>query len=547
VYPIVGALRREQRFALNVFPPEAREAVLRLIRVPRRLPGKARIAGLSFRLDPQHQIPYLDVSMRTLFCAVEEMLDTGDHQVVIGRVIEDRGREESERRVPLLYAEIAERPTRYPRMRRAVEAILGVTGAGDAIRRVLARRRPPPPPDIARTTYEQGGFSDAEIDRANAFGVTDLSRVITPPPPQAAAPQRRKVRVCVVGVGQWGAMHCELFAREPGVELHVCGRSRERTERVARRVGAAGVVIGLERAIESPDFEALVLVLPHDLHREATEAAIAAGKHVMVEKPIALTLEEADGMIAAARRAGRILMVAENFHFRPGIRVALEAIERGAVGEPQYLRAHGGGVLRPSGWKADPRTMGGGIIMDLGIHYIRAMRLIMGEPDAVLATHGLQVNTKMGGEDSAQVLFRSRYGWQAQVLLNWSGPRGTGPDLEICGSGGVLALHPQARHVAHVPGQGPAWLDYAHLIRPAWLARRLTRPENFLRRIPIPDPDPIGYQAEIREFLDAVAENRPARGTAEDGRRDLEIVLAAHRSLVEDRWVDVPPFSPARD
>jgi predicted dehydrogenase/flavin reductase (DIM6/NTAB) family NADH-FMN oxidoreductase RutF len=542
-YPIDAAVLRERRFALNVFPPEARAAVIRLMRIPRRTPGKARIAGLATRLDPGHMIPYLEQSMRTLFCEVEEALDTGDHRVIIARVLEDRGREAAERRIPLMYVDVAGRPSRFPRARKVAAALLDRSGAGDVIRRALARRRGPRTTDLAATTRESGGLTDDEVARSNAFGVRDLGRVSVPPPMIQAGPLRRRVRVCVVGVGQWGAFHCELFRREPMVDLYVCGRDRDRTERVARRVGAAGVIIGLERAVEDPAVEALVLVLPHQAHRHAAELALAAGKHVLVEKPIALTLDDADRMIDAARRAGRILMVAENFHFRPGVRVALEAMERGDIGEPQFLHAHGGGVMRPAGWKAQADQMGGGIIMDLGIHYVRALRLLMGEPDAVLAAHGLQVNPRMGGEDSAQLLFRSRWGWQAHMLLNWSGPRGAGPDIVLCGSGGVLSLYPHTSYVEHVPSEGPGYLQYAHYIRPAWLAQRLTRSERLVRRIPIPDPDVVGYVAEVREFLSAIVDDRPARGTARDGRRDLEVILAAYDALRKDGWVGVPPFS----
>jgi len=106
-----------------------------------------------------------------------------------------------------------------------------------------------------------------------------------------------------------------------------------------------------------------------------------------------------------ARRAGVTLMVAENFHFRPAIREAVRAIERGDIGEPLYFKAHAGGIMRPDGWKADADLMGGGVLMDIGVHYIRALRMVMGEPDRVFATRAQQINTKISGDDSVQALF----------------------------------------------------------------------------------------------------------------------------------------------
>ena len=108
-------------------------------------------------------------------------------------------------------------------------------------------------------------------------------------------------------------------------------------------MGAKGYFIDLEAAVHDSRVQALSLVLPHDLHRPALELAAAARKHALVEKPIAVTLEDADAMMAAARRAGIILMVAEDMHFRPAPREAVAAIDRGAIGEPLYLLAWAGG------------------------------------------------------------------------------------------------------------------------------------------------------------------------------------------------------------
>lgn len=111
-----------------------------------------------------------------------------------------------------------------------------------------------------------------------------------------------------------------------------------------------------------------------------SKLAAAAGKPILVEKPIANTLEESDQMMEDARRASILLMVAENMHFRPALWEAARAIDRGDIGEPLYFKVTAGGMMRPGGWKADAKLMGGGVLMDLGVHYIRALRMVMGEP-----------------------------------------------------------------------------------------------------------------------------------------------------------------------
>src|SRR5262249_48977683 len=148
----------------------------------------------------------------------------------------------------------------------------------------------------------------------------------------------------------------------------------------ASSVKADGYFTDFDRAVGDPRVQAVVLVLPHDEHRRAAETALAAGKAVLVEKPIATTLADADAMLKSAEQSDAVLMVAEDLLFRPTVLEAMRRIAGGDVGEPLYLLGHGGGVMRPRGWKADPVRSGGGVLMDIGVHYVRALRLLMGEP-----------------------------------------------------------------------------------------------------------------------------------------------------------------------
>jgi predicted dehydrogenase/flavin reductase (DIM6/NTAB) family NADH-FMN oxidoreductase RutF len=542
LYPIEGAIRKERRFSLNVLPATARDAAIRLIRARRREPDKAAAMGLATPVDTRHDMPRLEGAMQTLFCEVEEILDTGDHTVMIARVLEARTDPALAGQLPLLYREIGGVPSKHPGLARAVRTTLTVTGAMDVLQRVLRRRRAQTV-DLPGATYWDGGQTEAEISEILQHGVRDLSRAIVPPQ-QAPAVLRRKVGLCVVGIGQWGSYHSILSSRaDPNVELYVCGRNAERTAHTAKAVGAKGMIVGLERAVEDPRVEALSLVLPHHLHADATCMAVAAGKHVMVEKPIATKLAEADRMIEAARRAGRILMVAENMHFRAAVRDACRAISAGDIGEPLYFTAQAGGVMRPEGWKADRDLMGGGVMMDVGVHYVRALRLLMGEPERVLVSRAMQIHTKMAGEDSAEMLFESVYGWRARMLLNWAGPRGFSPDIIVSGDQGTIHLWPAQPYYDLYPAAPlplPSLLSY---VRPLWLADKLMRPTMQRLRRRIPDSDNEGYLTEIREYLAAVAEGREPRSTAEDGRRDVEIVLRSYAALESGTWERIPEYA----
>jgi predicted dehydrogenase len=331
----------------------------------------------------------------------------------------------------------------------------------------------------------------------------------------------------------------------PKVRLFICGQNRERTDRIAKVFGAAGAFYGLEQALSDHRVDALTLALPHHLHRSAFEKVAASRKHALVEKPIATSLADADAMIDAAKSAGIILMIAEDMHFRPAVRVAVDLIERGAIGEPLYFLAHAGGIRRPSGWTADKDRLGGGVLMDIGVHYVRALRLLMGEPDSAYASRAMQLNPKMSGEDSVQLMFSSRFGWQGHLLASWSSQRGHLPDIVVTGEKGTLHLWPGAHYIDYYPVEPQLMTKLISLVRPYSLQERLMRPTLQRVRKAFPDTDATGYLGEMQEFVAAVAEGRQPVTSPEDGRRDLEIIVRSYESLYSGRVSAVDTFAPA--
>ncbi len=388
---------------MAVLPASAIQLARDVSELHRRQPAKAAVLDLS--LGCEHGIPYFRDALQIVFCEVESVQDTGDHTVIVGRVIEARVADQRfAGQKPLLYADVL--ATGLPAMR-FLRRMITRTGLLDRLRSFLARRRPPRAANLAATTYAQGGQTAAEIAQYDSYGLLDHSRVLHPPTVPAIV--RRRIGICVVGTN-WGSFHARLVRQaNPDAQLFVCGREEVKTARLAHSVKADGYFVGLERAAEDSRVQAISLAIPHHLHREGACIAMNSKKHVLVEKPIATTLEDADAMIACAKRQGVLLMVAEDMHFRPGVAAAVSRIERGDLGQPLYMLAHAGGMRRPTGWAAQKELMGGGVMMDIGVHYVRGLRLLMGEPDRVMATRAMQLNTKMSGEDSgAGHLFQPR-------------------------------------------------------------------------------------------------------------------------------------------
>jgi len=177
--------------------------------------------------------------------------------------------------------------------------------------------------------------------------------------------------------------------------------------------------------LERADIDAVDICLPHHLHRDAIVAAARAGKHVLCEKPLCLTPEEAADVESAVREAGVTLMCAHNQLFMPAVAKAKELIDDGALGTVYEVRTTDSfrNEFDPSnmGWRAHASTSGGGELIDTGYHpsYL-LMHLAGGVPvsaTAMLSTHRLGF---MEGEDSAQCLFRFDNGAVGQLVTSWA-------------------------------------------------------------------------------------------------------------------------------
>jgi predicted dehydrogenase len=185
------------------------------------------------------------------------------------------------------------------------------------------------------------------------------------------------VRCGVWGVGVWGEKHARVYSKLANAEwVGVYDRSRERAEAVAREHG--GRVFGSPEALlEACD--AVSVATPTVAHLEAAQQALAAGRHVLVEKPMAATVAEADAMISAAERAGRVLQVGQVERFNPALIAA-----RPFVREPKFIEAHRLAAFQPRSLDID-------VVGDLMIHDIDAVLHLTGKSPSDLSAVGVAV------------------------------------------------------------------------------------------------------------------------------------------------------------
>lgn len=205
-----------------------------------------------------------------------------------------------------------------------------------------------------------------------------------------------KVRVGFIGAGQISELHARAYRDSPtGRLVAIADRNAQVAEQQAARYGCDRYYSDYRELLDDREIDAVEILLPHHLHLPVTLDALAAGKHVSLQKPMALSVSEADQMIAAAKRSKQLFRVFENFRsYEPFVR-AKSLIETGEIGEPLAIRVKAtagrgvGGWTQPvaaKAWRNDPETGGGPpAIFDHGYHITSIVTYLMGHVEKVHA------------------------------------------------------------------------------------------------------------------------------------------------------------------
>jgi len=204
------------------------------------------------------------------------------------------------------------------------------------------------------------------------------------------------VRVAIVGCGRVSDLHELGYRNRDDARITaVYDTDKKRALSQAKAWAVDKVYSSYEEVLSDRDIDLIELLVPHHLHADLTVKACRAGKHVSVQKPIALNVAETDSMIEAADRAGVVLRIYENFVFYPPYVRAKEMIEAGEIGEPQMIRLHVNSGTNETGWQVpesswawrfDEKVSGGGeLVFDHGYHLFSLARYLMGEVKRVCA------------------------------------------------------------------------------------------------------------------------------------------------------------------
>jgi len=327
--------------------------------------------------------------------------------------------------------------------------------------------------------------------------------------------------ICVLGAGDMGNAHMTSWNKVPGARLvAVADLIDERATAAREKYGVALQFSDIHEAIAQDGIDIVSVCLPSGTHREGAVAAMEAGRHVLCEKPIALTIEDAEAMIATRDATGMTLGIAFCKRHLGQLAKLKELAEDGTLGRPVMYRMIGGVERRPKLWIMDKRY-GGGPVIDMCCHYFDQWRWIFdAEPVRVMAmgmTFGQDTEEMPGVEvqtDTVTLTVEYSSGDVGAISLTWGLPRGTkapGPEQVLCPNGVVTPQGFKGFTFTRRDGEEETFGDY--------------------------DADLYGLQAA--SFAEAIREGKPPMTGAEDGLVALKVSLATLESIETGKAVEI--------
>jgi 1,5-anhydro-D-fructose reductase (1,5-anhydro-D-mannitol-forming) len=322
---------------------------------------------------------------------------------------------------------------------------------------------------------------------------------------------------------RWGIIGCgDVADHKGGPALYNVERSRlvavtsrreARAADFARRHGAERYHARTEDLLADGDIDAVYIATPPDSHARLTAQAAEAGKHVLCEKPMAMSVSECESMVRACREAGVQLMIAYYRRFFPVVIRIKELLDQGAIGRPIRARAATASLFRPHpdgqrAWLTDPIVAGGGFLTDVGTHRLDLMVHLMGGVAEVTAfTDSLSPGMEV--DDSSSLLLRFEDGAHADLAFNWNVGASI-DELDIWGTRGRIHSRDLGAGLLEVTTVGTTESD----------------------RLPAPAITHLGL---VQHFVDALLTSTPNLLSGEAGMQATRITSAAYRSASERR------------
>jgi predicted dehydrogenase len=332
----------------------------------------------------------------------------------------------------------------------------------------------------------------------------------------------KKIKVGLVGLGFSGSLHADAYVaiKDKANLVAVCDVDKEKAKMMAGCYGA-NAYTDFKKMLENEKLDAVDLCVPHHLHSTFVITAAEAGKHVLVEKPMATTVEEAKKMIEATRKANVKFMVAEDQVHLPAHKLAKELLNKGCIGKIFMARVLSAVYDMPEddkGWKLNPKNKG--VLLDMAVHYFMTLQWLIGPIEKVnaMAESVIVEKGKSDFDDNAIAVVKFKNGAIGEVSVTTVAGGEPCQRLEFYGTEGTIIVDhacekPLMYHSVHSGMETDGWArpDVEHETYPGYF--------------------PLTFRSEIKYFVDCILEDKEPEFGGKMGIESLKVVEAAYKAV----------------
>ena len=333
---------------------------------------------------------------------------------------------------------------------------------------------------------------------------------------------KRIIKFGIIGCGVISSWHARAIDAIDGAELYGVTDVYEPSRISFAEQFGVKCFDSAEQLFTCSEIDAVCICTPSGLHAPLAIAAANAGKHIVVEKPMAITHEEIEGILTACKQNNVKMAVISQLRFAPGVRALKEAIDKGLMGKivvadlsMKYFRSQE--YYDKGGWRGTWEMDGGGALMNQGIHGVDILQYLMGPVKSVSAiTRTLVRNIEV--EDTAVAILEFENGALGQIVGTTSISPGSQRVIEISGSDGNITM---------IEDKITAW----NVDAPLPPKEALPDPDNIYDTSNNPQNFGIaGHTRQLSDMVDAIREDRDPKVTQYDGKLPVEIILAIYES-----------------
>ncbi|MEJ2248233.1 MAG: Gfo/Idh/MocA family oxidoreductase [Candidatus Lokiarchaeota archaeon] len=342
-----------------------------------------------------------------------------------------------------------------------------------------------------------------------------------------------KVKFGIVGLGSAWSFHSTGIKDNPKIKINAGFDINKKNLKKFERRYKAETFTDYEKFLNS-DIDAVLIMVPHYLHKSMVIKAAEAKKHILCEKPMARTLEECDDMIKATKKNGVLFMIAENHRFLPAHQYIHDAIQDGLLGRVFLIRAYEGvneisGLTTPNFWKGDPVKAGGGALMDMGSHKYAIINWILNDKikSAYCWVEKLSTNLPEKAEDNAISLVKYERGTLVNITVSFSIITPPTNSLELYGTEGSLIEN----HMWKNPVKINSYNDKMGEKKGKWY-------EPPIEHEPFPGYYKISSRIEDNYFTECILKNKEPEFTPEQAKEAIAGVLLSYLSVKEKKLIN---------